>query len=956
MENLISIRNDMKSQLAKAEKDGKLPTIQVKEWLRNVEDFMIEVELIHEGKTANKKKLTRCFFSCSLRCRTGRKVSRMLKEVKELVKAGSFPGGLLTDIDTATVEHIPGPSIQDQTTASRTLAKVMDLLKNDGVHRIGVWGTGGVGKTTVVKNLNNRLKTDSSLQPFGMVIWATVSKELDLKRVQLQIAERLNLLVKMEETVERVGIRLHGRLMKESNFLLILDDVWEAIDLDYLGIPRREDHVGSKIILTSRNLDVCRAMSTDVEVRVDFLNGVEAWQLFCQSAGEVASLDTIKPFAEEVSRECNGLPLAIITMGTAMRGKKMGKLWKHALNEMRRSVPGIKGIENNVYNSLKWSYDSLEGKNTKTCFLYCSLFPEDFSIEVSELVRYWLAEGLIDEQENYEDSINRGIALIENLKDYCLLEDGDREGTVKMHDVVRDVAIWIGSRLEDRYKSLVRSGIGLNEISEAELLNSLKRVSFMNNKIKSLPDCEIQCSEASTLLLQGNFPLDRIPVTFLQGFPAIRVLNMSGTRIQSLPLSLLQLHDLRALILRDCFYLTDLPSLGGLTKLQVLDLCATSITELPRGLENLSNLRQLNLSRTHYLKTVQAGTISRLHSLEVLDMTLSDYHWGVKGQVEEGQITFEDLGCLQRLQVLFIRLEGIPSLGSENLAWIGRVKRYQFFIGPTANSLPTKHDKRRVTISGLNLSGEWIDWFLSNATSLVLNHCWGLNQMLETLVIDSIDCFTSLKSLTIASSNSYLRPDGGCTAHVDLLPNLEELHLHDLTYLESISELVGHLGLRFCRLKLIEVTRCSRLKYVLSYGSLILSLPNLEEIKVSFCDNLVQLFNYCSEQDFNQEPVVPNLRNLELKNLPKLRSLCRYEECWQHLEQVEVIKSNLLTKMPLTTKNENTIKEIRGELQWWSQLDCDNETKSSLQPYFKQTGAKQELRSMEMQQIDGMVL
>ncbi|KAK1555781.1 hypothetical protein Q3G72_031190 [Acer saccharum] len=46
MKNLISIRKDMKSQLAKAEKDGKLPTIQVKEWLRNVEDFMLEVELM----------------------------------------------------------------------------------------------------------------------------------------------------------------------------------------------------------------------------------------------------------------------------------------------------------------------------------------------------------------------------------------------------------------------------------------------------------------------------------------------------------------------------------------------------------------------------------------------------------------------------------------------------------------------------------------------------------------------------------------------------------------------------------------------------------------------------------------------------------------------------------------------------------------------------------------------
>ncbi|KAL5802617.1 hypothetical protein ACOSQ4_030922 [Xanthoceras sorbifolium] len=969
MKNLISIRNDMRSQLAMAEKDGKLPSTEVKEWLRNVEDFMFEVGLMQEGMTANDKKLNRCFFSCSPPCRRCRKVSRMLKEVQDLVKAASFPNGLLTANDAAeTVEHIPGPSIQDQSTASKTLAKVMDLLKNDGVKRIGVWGTGGVGKTTVVKNLNNRLKTDSSLQPFGMVIWATVSKELDLKQVQLQIAERLNWKVKVEETVERVGIRLHGRLMKESNFLLILDDVWEAIDLDYLGIPRPEEHVGSNIILTSRNLEVCRAMKTDVEVRVDFLNGVEAWHLFCQSAGEVASLDTIKPFAEEIARECNGLPLAVITMGTAMRGKIKVKLWKHALNELRKSVPAIKGIENNVYKSLKWSYDSLEGENTKSCFLYCSLFPEDFSIEVNELVRYWLAEGLIDEQENYEDSFNRGIALIENLKDCCLLEDGAREDTVKMHDVVRDVAIWIASSLENRNRSLVRSGIGLNEISEVELVNSLRRVSFMNSKITSLPDCEIQCSEASTLLLQGNFPLDRIPERFLQGFPALRVLNMSGTRIQSLPLSLLQLHDLRALILRDCFYLTDLPPLGCLTKLQVLDLCATSITELPRGLENLINLRELNLSRTHYLKTIQPETISRLHSLEVLDMTLSDYHWGVKGQVEESQITFEDLGCLQRLLVLLTRLEGIPSLGSENLAWICRVKRFQFFIGPTANSLPTKHDKRRVTISGLNLSREWIGWLLSNATSLVLNHCWGLNQMLETLVINSINCFTSLKSLTIASSNSYLRPAGGCAAHDDLLPNLEELHLHDLTYLESISELVGHLGLRFFRLKLLEVTQCSRLKYLLTYGSFILSLPNLEEIKVSFCENLFQLFNYYSEQDTNcfskkkkeqdtnSEPVVPNLRTLELKNLPKLRTLCRYKECWPRLEQVEVFKSNLLTKMPLTTQNENTMKEIRGELQWWRQLDCDSETKSSLQPYFKQTGAKQELRPMEMQKIDGIVL
>ena len=131
-------------------------------------------------------------------------------------------------------------------------------------------------------------------------------------------------------------------------------------------------------------------------------------------------------------------------------------------------MPPTEDIEAKMFERSKWSYDSLEGNNIKSCFLYCSLFPEDFSIEISELVNYWKAEGLIDEGQNYEDSVNRGIALIENLKDSCLLEDGGREGTVKMHDVVRDVAIWIASSFEDNCKSLVRSGMDLSEISVGE--------------------------------------------------------------------------------------------------------------------------------------------------------------------------------------------------------------------------------------------------------------------------------------------------------------------------------------------------------------------------------------------------------------------------------------------------------------------------------------------------------
>jgi disease resistance protein RPS2 len=165
----------------------------------------------------------------------------------------------------------------------------------------------------------------------------------------------------------------------------------------------------------------------------------------------------------------------------------------------------------------------------------------------------------------------------------------------------------------------------------------------MNNKIIRLPNYVVQCSEAPTLLLQGNLSLDRVPERFLQGFEALRILNMSGTRIYSLPLSLIQLGELCALLLGGCFYLEELPPLEGLSRLQVLDLSATRIRELPRGMENLSNLKQLNLSHTNYLKTIQAGMISRLSCLEVLDITLGVYHLSVKGEIEEEHASFEEL-------------------------------------------------------------------------------------------------------------------------------------------------------------------------------------------------------------------------------------------------------------------------------------------------------------------------
>jgi len=323
MKPLLALREGVKNETELARKEGKVMRTQVTDWLKDVEELQLKVNQIQAVK------LSRRSLNFSKRYRISREVAEKLKEIERLLKDGSSHSGAVAVNHSIprVVEHVPGPTIQDQTTSSKTLAKTMTLLSDDGVRRIGIWGMGGVGKTTLVRNLNNKLKSISSMQPFGIVIWVTISKNLNMKKVQTQIAKRLNLEAKMEESLERMAIRLYQRLEEEEKFLLILYDVWEKIDLDSLGVPQPEVHKGSKIILTSRFLDVCRDMITDDQIKVDVLNDEEAWQLFSRNAGNVVTSEYIRPFAEAIAKRCCGLPLAIITMGTAMRGKIIVELW-----------------------------------------------------------------------------------------------------------------------------------------------------------------------------------------------------------------------------------------------------------------------------------------------------------------------------------------------------------------------------------------------------------------------------------------------------------------------------------------------------------------------------------------------------------------------------------------------------------------------------------------------------
>lgn len=98
------------------------------------------------------------------------------------------------------------------------------------------------------------------------------------------------------------------------------------------------------------------------------------------------------------------------------------------------------------------------------------------------------------------------------------------------------------------------------------------------------------------LFLQGNKNLTNIPNHFFESTPFLQVLDLSETKINSLPSSLMECRSLKELIIRDCPFLGDIPlEIGKLELPEVLDLLGTEISKLPNEVGKLMLLKLLKV-------------------------------------------------------------------------------------------------------------------------------------------------------------------------------------------------------------------------------------------------------------------------------------------------------------------------------------------------------------------------
>ncbi|KAH9715184.1 putative disease resistance protein [Citrus sinensis] len=419
-------------------------------------------------------------------------------------------------------------------------------------------------------------------------------------------------------------------------------DIWERIDLAKVGVPfPASSRNASKIVFTTRLVDVCGLMEAQKTFKVECFADQDAWELFLKKVGQetLESHPDIPELAQTVAKECSGLPLALITTSRAMSSKKRPEERSYAIQMLRRSAYEFPGMEKEVFRLLKFSYDSLSSDVLRSCLLYCSLFPEDYQISKTELIKCWIGEGFLKENEGINGVHNQGYCIIGVLVHACLLEEAGSD-YVKLHDVIRDMTLWIACEVENE-NFLVSAGIELTEPPEVKKWEDKRRIPLMRNKIVILPITPI-CPHLITLFLGINM-LDTIPSDFFDFMPSLKVLNLSKNRS-----------------------LSQLPSgISKLVSLQYLNLSETFIKELPHELKALKNLKCLNLEYMRYLHTIPRQLLCNFSGLKVLRML----DCGSADTVPEDSVLFggseilvEELITLEHLNVLSVTLRSFYAL------------------------------------------------------------------------------------------------------------------------------------------------------------------------------------------------------------------------------------------------------------------------------------------------------
>ncbi|KAG7940916.1 hypothetical protein I3843_16G010500 [Carya illinoinensis] len=895
-----------------AEWNQEVVASEVKTWLTNVRERIEEVgKFLEEDVKSNKMCMNGWCPDLKLRYSLGKKAQKNTRAITKLLEEGGKYDRVFNIAPPLKVRSLSTERFKEFESRKTMIRNVLEALRDEKIDMIAICGMGGIGKTEMAKEIARRVKADGL---FHKVATAVVSQTPNLTKIQGELAEMLGTKLNVESLQGRAD-ELYSRLTKSKSVLVILDDVWDPLDLEDVGVYNALKEKSCKILLTSRSEETCNQMRFQKIFPVGLLSEDEAWNLFREMVGDCINTPNLISIAEQVVRECARLPIAIVTVGSALRNKRDEYEWKAALQQLKMSIPqNIPGLHPKVYSSIEFSYNYLGSDEAKSCFLLCCLYPEDHDVPIEHLVRYAVAKRFLKGISIVEQIREHVNTIVRNLQRSNLLLDSEYDECIKMHDIVRDVAISIASR--DEHGFMVELDRRHEEWPQKDTYDGYTTISLLLGEMKGHPD-RLKCPKLQLLRLSCLNDSKILSGNLFNGMNELKMLSLEEGcfSLKSLPPSIQILENLRMLNLKSC-HLRDVSAIGTLGKLEILGFRDSKIEELPHEIGNLSQLKLLDMKGCDSLKRIAAGVLSRLSHLQELYMAKFEkweYTTTMEGNGEGTSNNASLAELIPRFGQMTVLEISVPSIGclpkelhfkNSNLRFRINIENDETYFFENEIRLDEREDASdlgKVLLENRGVFGN-------------LKHCDIFNcQRSENIFwLAMVRDLIQLKSLNISECENiqevFLKEGDQdkkkVIGDIITLPNLEKIYLSSLPRLTGICKSMDS----------VEVERgggstsSTTLSHKLFSSNTILWFPNLVELYVKRCESLQVIFDLEGLKVIeNRQPVsvLSQLRKLELWNLDGMahvwKNIPRGFQGFQKLVSIDIYRcENLRSLLPAT--------------------------------------------------------
>ncbi|KAG9158667.1 hypothetical protein Leryth_024186 [Lithospermum erythrorhizon] len=704
-----------------------------------------------------------------------------------------------------TTSHVHGPPLQHNNVFHGFEEEIDAMMKylsggENDLQVISVVGMAGAGKTSLAMHL---FQESSLVGHFDSKAWCTVSQCYQRKHLLLTILNQIDPFdFDIRERDEQEIADMLCRSLKKRRFLVVIDDVWDVSLWSYLSRYFPNDKTRSRILITTRDHHVASKTKSSIhELRP--LTEDESYELLLKKFPQQQSLPiNLARIAKEVVKSCKGLPLSIVIIGGLMRNAERNEeIWSQIAKDVTSTI--LSDPQGKCKDILELSYSHLPN-HLKSCLLYLGVFPEDYEISVTWLVRLWVAEGFVRGGLTSEECVeNVGKGYVDDLimRSLVIPKKGKTEGGVKsfqLHDLLRDFCV---KKAKDKHFFTVLDDKGTFDLSLCP-----RRICINRGKDKHLPF--ITLNNIRTIISFCKSNLGDVDIERVMESEHMSLLNVMDMAELVAPASYMhRFVHLRYLAIWNVHRsgkVSVQSSISMLWNLQILILSFSDnhVFEVPDFIWDMVKLRHIHLLPSalfpyHDSKRLQDSSVllENLMSLSKPRLQYGDSNW------------LRKLPRLQKLSCIFFT------------SWDDSLQRYRFPELDLCNRLTSlkvekglegnQRDRcklhfpaslRKLSLSEFMLDSNDISEIgksLPNLEVLKLHIC------IKNWVVNDED-FPTLKVLKITSWCLH-----EWDASEDSFPNLEQLWLKSCDSLERIPLGFGDIP----SLRLISIERCNNPVY-----------------------------------------------------------------------------------------------------------------------------------------------